>query len=174
LADFASGNLIYRFPMDALTPKSLTSGFPGQFQMELDLRGLGESMRGARSVLDLMNAGTTTLVPVREGVSTGIGNPPTSVELGEWWVSKVEGTIQSPLETLSGTEFGVYIQHRQVMRNSSSQYEDPVTTARQMIREALRTDQPVIFTPHNCISHSGARVPVDARIGTVDYWNAIE
>lgn len=174
LADFASGNLIYRFPMDALTPKSLTSGFPGQFQMELDLRGLGESMRGARSVLDLMNAGTTTLVPVREGVSTGIGNPPTSVELGEWWVSKVEGTIRSPLVTLSGPEFAGYLQHRQVLRTWSSQSADPVATARQMIWEALRTDQTVNFIPQNWISHSGARVPVDARIGTVDYWNAIE
>src|SRR5699024_11302293 len=98
---------------------------------------------GARSVLDLMNAGTTTLVPVREGVSTGIGNPPTSVELGEWWVSKVEGTIRSPLVTLSGPEFAGYLQHRQVLRNGSSQSADPVASARQVLWEELRLDPKV-------------------------------
>lgn len=173
LADFESGNLIYRFPMEALTPTSLTSGFPGQFQMTLDLRNLGESMRGARSVLDLMKSGTTTFVPVREGLSNGIGNRPISVELGEWWVSEVKGTIRSPLVTLAGPEFAGYLQHRQVLRTWSSQSADPVATARQMIWEALRTDQSVNFTPQNWISHSGARVPVDARIGTVDYWTAV-
>ena len=174
LADFASGDLIYRFPMDAITPRRLTSGFPGQFEMALDLRALGESMAGARSVLDLMDSGTTTIVPVREGVSTGIGNPPTSSELGEWWVAEVDGTIREPIVTLSGPEFAGYLQHRLVIRDWSSQSADPVATARQMMWEALRDGQTVEFTPQEWISHTGARIPVDVRTGTTSYWDAIE
>lgn len=174
LADFQTGDLVYRFPMGAVTVQSLSSGQPGAFSAQLDLRKLGVSMTEARSILGLMDSGTTTLVPVREGVSNGIGNAPISSELGEWWVAAVSGTIKSPIVTLSGPEFAGYLQYRQVVRTWSSESADPVATARQMMWEAFRTDQTVAFIPQEWISHTGARVPVDARIGTTDYWAAIE
>lgn len=174
LADFMSGDLIYRFPMDALTVDRLRSSLePGVFDASLDLRKAAESMAEARSILALMDAGTTTLVPVLEGTSAGVGNPPISRELGEWWIPKVNGSIKSPIVSLSGPEFAGYLSHLLVTQSWTGDALDPVATARDMLREAFTTDQTVAVDLQGWVSHTDARVPVDVRLSTTDYWSAI-
>lgn len=171
IADFQSGDLIDTLPLESVRLSSSLQ--PGQFQADLDLRKTGRSMGEARDLLDLLRAGRATLVPIREGVSTGPGNPPTSLALGEWWIASATGSHRSPIARLAGPEFAGYAKHVMLWDDFVSQSADPVVTMRQMLWDLYTTEQTVTVDLQSWISHTGARVAVDARKYTTDHWSAI-
>lgn len=171
LADFQTGDLLDTLPLEAVTLES--SLRPGAFTAQLDMRKTGRSMAEGRALLDLMRNGKTTLVPIREGLSTGPGNPPTSRELGEWWISRLAGTHRGPVVVLGGPEFSGYAHHAVLVENFIGKSFDPVVVARDMLQDLYTTSQNVAVDLQSWISHTGTKVEVDARIAKTDYWAAI-
>lgn len=172
LADFQTGNLLDTLPLESVKLES--SLRPGAFAAQLDLRKTGRSMAESRALLDLMRAGKTSLVPIREGVSTGAGNPPVSRELGEWWIAKADGSYRSPVVSLSGPEFAGYASHVVLWDDFKSVAADPVVTMRQMLWDLYTTSQTVTVDLQEWISHTSAKVEVDVRKYTTDHWSAIQ
>ena len=172
LADFQTGNLLEPIPLEGVRLSSSLQ--PGQFSAQLDMRKTGRSMSEGRELLGLIRAGKTTLVPIREGLSTGPGNPPTSRELGEWWISKVGGSYASPVVTLSGPEFAGYASHVVLWDDFKSVSADPVVTMRQMLWDLFTTSQTVTVDLQEWISHTGARVEIDVKKYSDDHWSAIQ
>lgn len=166
LADFMSGDLVDTVPLEDV---QLTSSLePGRFSASLDLSTMGLPMGEARALLDLLRGGRCTLVPIIEGVSTGAGNPPTSRELGEWWISDVDGTYLSPIVRLSGPEFAGYASHALLVEDfltakGEPVTRDPVVTAREMLGLLFSRSQTVAVDLQSWVSHTGATVPVDGR-----------
>lgn len=172
LADFQTGNLIDTIPLESV---SLSSSLrPGAFAAQLDMRKTGRSMAEGRALLNLMRAGKTTLVPIQEGLSTGPGNPPVSREMGEWWISRGAGSYASPIVTIGGPEFAGYASHVVLWDDFVSQSADPVVVMRQMLWDLYTTSQSVTVDLQSWISHTGARVEIDARKYTDDHWSAIQ
>lgn len=170
LADFMTGNLYGEaLPLESV---SLSSSLqPGRFSARLDMRKLGTLGDGWR-VMDLLRNGKCTLVPVLEGLSTGVGQATTSRELGEWWVSVVADSPPSPFVEISGPEFAGYV--REVLLAKSWQGTlDPVVTAREMLHALFHTSQDVTVNLQSWVSHTDARVEVDAENLSDDYWSAI-
>ena len=170
LADFMTGDLYGEaLPLEAV---SLSSSLePGQFSASLDMRKLGDRGDGYR-VMNLLRNGKCTLVPVLEGISPGVGNPPTARELGEWWISVVADAPPSPIVQISGPEFAGYA--REVLLGDSWAGElDPVVTAREMLATLYSTSQDVTVNLQSWASSTGAKVTVDAAIRSDDYWSAI-
>lgn len=171
LADFMTGDLYGEaLPLENV---SLSSSLqPGRFSAQLDMRKLGALSDGYR-VADLLMAGKCTLVPVLEGLSTGTGNPPTSRALGEWWVSVVSDAPPSPYLSLSGPEFEGYASEVLVTETWIYQSADPVVQLRRMLEELYTSSQTIRVDLQDWISHTDARIPVDIRTSTTDYWSAI-
>ena len=171
LADFQTGVLHGEaLPLEDV---SLTSNLqPGHFTASLDLRKIG-SRADAWRVMDLLAHGKCTLAPVLEGISTGVGNPTTARVLGEWWISEVEDSPPSPIVRISGPEFEGYA--ADVIAATSWIYTsaDPVVQLRRMLTALYSTSQDVEVDLQEWVSHTGARIPVDIRRRTTDYWSAI-
>lgn len=172
LADFQTGNLLDTIPLESVRLSSSLQ--PGAFAAQLDMRKTGRSMAESRALLDLMRAGKTTLVPIREGLSTGPGNPPISRELGEWWISRVSGAHRDPVVVIGGPEFSGYASHAVLWDDFVSVSADPVVTMRQMLWDLYTTEQSVTVDLQNWISHTGAKIAVDARKYTDDHWSAVQ
>ena len=172
LADFQTGNLLDPVPLEAVRLSSSLQ--PGSFSGQLDMRKTGRSMREGRALLDLMRAGKTTLVPIQEGLSTGPGNPPVSREMGEWWISRADGSYASPIVTLSGPEFAGYASHVVLWDDFKAVSADPVVVLRQMLWDLYTTSQSVTVDLQSWISHTGARVEIDAKKYSDDHWSAIQ
>lgn len=169
LADLQTGVLYGEtLPLEKV---SLSSSLePGRFSAMLDMRKLGELGDGYR-VRDLLLNGKCTLVPILEGLSTGVGNPPTSRVLGEWWISEVEDSPPSPFLTLSGPEFAGYAQEVLLATSRKSAALDPVGLAGDLLTELYTTGQSIVVDVQGWAN--AARVPVDFRAATVTYWDAI-
>ena len=170
LANFMTGDLYGEaLPLENV---SLSSSMePGRFSAQLDMRKLGELGDGY-SILNLIRNGKCTLVPVLEGTFAGTGQPVISRELGEWWVTTVRDDPPSPIVQISGPEFAGYA--KEVLLGATWKGTlDPVKTAREMLTTLFSTSQTVAFTPQEWISHTGARVDVDAPVVSDDYWSAI-
>jgi hypothetical protein len=171
LADFQTGNILGEtLPLERVSLSS--SQQPGQFSATLDLRKLGALGEGYR-VMDLLKNGKCTLVPVREALSTGTGNPLISRELGEWWIAEVADSPPSPFVTLSGPEFAGYAKEAQLIDDFIGTSVDPVVAMRQMLWDLYTTSQTVTVDLQSWISHTGARIEVDAPRYSTSYWDAI-
>ncbi|MFC0673557.1 hypothetical protein [Brachybacterium hainanense] len=170
VADFMTGDLIDTFPLEGVQLES--SLRPGMFSASLDLRKTGRSMGEARELLDLLKNGKGTLVPVLEGLSNGAGNPPISRELGEWWIGQVAGTYRSPIVQISGPEFSGYAREVLLAEDFKGTL-DPVKTAREMLALLYSRSQTVAVDLQGWVSHTGARVEVDARKIRDTYWDHI-
>lgn len=170
LADFMTGDLYGEaLPLENV---SLSSSMqPGQFSADLDMRKLGGMGDGYRT-MSLLRNGKCTLVPILEGTSTGVGNPTIARELGEWWVSVVSDSPPSPIVRISGPEFAGYAKEV-LLGDTWSGNLDPVKTAREMLAKLFSTSQSVTANLQSWISHTGARVTVDAPLVSDDYWSAI-
>lgn len=171
LADFESGNLIDTVPLESVRLSSSLQ--PGMFSASLDLRKTRRSMSEARALLNRMRYGATTLVPIREGISTGPGNVPVSRELGEWWITAAAGTYRDPVVQLSGIEFAGYTKHLLNAEPIKGKLLDPVVTARQLLSLAFNYSQSVAVNLQSWNSHTDAKVEVDLQDATETYWNAI-
>ena len=171
LADFQSGDLLDTVPLEDVRLSS--SLRPGSFSASLDLRKTGRPMSEARALLNRMRYGATTLVPIREGLSTGAGNPPTSRELGEWWITRASGTYRDPVVRLGGVEFAGYTKHLLNAEPFKGAALDPVVTARQMLDLAFTFSQNVVVDLQSWVSNTGAQVEVDVKDVTETYWDAI-
>lgn len=171
LADFQTGNILGEtLPLENVALSSSLQ--PGQFTATLDMRKLGAFGEGYR-VMELLSNGKCSLVPVREGVSTGVGNPVISSELGEWWISVVRDDPPSPLVTLSGPEFAGYAKSAMLINDFIGASVDPVVATRQMLWDLFTTSQSVTVDLQSWISHTGARIELDAPRYSATYWDAI-
>ncbi|MGY5764992.1 hypothetical protein ACXET9_07325 [Brachybacterium sp. DNPG3] len=171
IADFSTGDMIDVLPLQGV--RLASSLAPGAFSASLDLRSLGVSMAAARDLVGRLQHGRCTLVPVLEGTSTGVGSPPTSRALGEWWMARVTGSYASPIVSLSGPEFAGYLSYLQPVDDVQGSALDPVVTARGLMSSAFTYSQTVVVDLQSWVSHTGAKVPVDIREGTSDYWTEI-
>lgn len=170
LADFMTGDLYGEaLPLESVRVSS--SMQPGQFSAQLDMRKLGTPGDGWR-IMDLLRNGKCTLVPVMEGLSTGVGQPTIARELGEWWISVVSDDPPSPIVQLAGPEFSGYVKEI-FLAQSWKGTLDPVVTARQMLAAAFSTDQTVAVDLQSWVSHTDTKVAVDAPALSDDYWSAI-
>lgn len=170
LADFMTGDLYGEaLPLENVSLSSSLA--PGRFSADLDMRKLGELGDGYR-IMDLLRNGKCTLVPVLEGTFAGTGQPLVSRELGEWWVSVVSDSPPSPIVRLSGPEFAGYAREV-LLGNTWKGVLDPVVTARQMLGTLYSTSQSVAVDLQSWVSHTGAKVEVDAAVSSDDYWSAI-
>lgn len=170
LADFMTGDL-YGEALPLENVQLSSSLQPGRFSAQLDMRKLGAMGDGYR-VMDLLRNGKCTLVPILEGTSTGTGNPPTSRELGEWWVSVVSDEPPSPYVQISGPEFAGYAKEV-LLAQSWKGTLDPVVTAREMLHALFHTSQDVAVDLQSWVSHNGTKVQIDAQNLSDDYWSAI-
>lgn len=174
LADFMTGDLLEPLPIGSVSGVSLDSSLkPGRVQATVNLEATGFSMAEARSWVGELQHGRCTLVPIREGVTNGIGNI-TSRELGEWWICAARGTRRSPEVVISGPEWDGYAQHVLLADDFIGDSVDPVVAARQMLWDLYTTSQSVAADLQEWISHTNARVRADFRRLTEDYWSAIK
>ena len=174
LADFMTGDLCGEaLPLENVQLSSSLQ--PGRFSAQLDMRKLGDLGDGHR-VMNLLRNGKCTLVPVLEGISTGVGNPPTTRELGEWWVSVVADAPPSPIVQISGPEFAGYAKEVLLAGSWVRTWVgvlDPVVTARDMLAALYSTSQDVAVNLQSWSSDTGAMVEVNAPPRSDDYWSAI-
>lgn len=179
LADIQSGALYgTKLPLESVSLDSSLA--PGQFSASLDLRQYGnyegrtreQAMEDGREIVALLKYGKCTLVPVLEGLSNGATKPPTSRALGEWWISDVQGTQQSPIITIAGPEFVGYLSELLVVDDFIGTY-DPVALTRSLLSLAFTFSQNIAVDLQSWVSDTGARVSTDLREVTQDYWSAI-
>lgn len=172
LADMMTGDF-HGVTLPAESVQLRSSLQPGEFSASVDLRKVASTMAEGRAIKDLLMAGKCTLVPIFEGISTGAANPPTSRALGEWWVSRLSGTYRSPVIEIGGPEFSGYSEEVLLTESWLGDALDPVVTTREMLQALYTTSQTIVVDLQSWVSHTGARVPVDAQLSKVNYWSAI-
>lgn len=171
IADFQTGDFLERV---RLSGGNFSSNHkPGSFSATIDLRRY-PSMADGRGLIERLRDGKCSLVMVREEVSTGADSPPTSIALGEWWISKVSGSYRSPILTIGGPEFEGYASYAVMVDRFVGASVDPVAATRQMLWDLYTTNQNIAVNLQEWISHTGARVAMNLRETDQDYWAAIK
>lgn len=171
LADFMTGDLLEPLPIGAASGVSLESSLrPGRAELTVDLQAAGFTMAEGRAWVEELRYGRCTLVPIMEGVTQGTSI--TSRELGEWWICAARGTYRGSRVVLSGPEWDGYAQSV-LVADAFKGTLDPVATTRQLLDLLYSTDQNVVVDLQEWISHTGARIPIDIREVTRDYWTEI-
>lgn len=173
-------------PTDFLTGKFRTLDLPlenvtmsssvevGSFSADLDLRRIvndGDWV-GAKHVLDAIQPGATTIVPVRQDLTAGHYNT-VDKAMGEWMVTDVQKTHASPVVKIVGMEFTGYTRLNVVTRNWKVTGVDPVKTARELLTDLMTSGQTVAFDPNEWVSANGLKTDFEAQAGSVTYWDAI-
>lgn len=170
LADFMTGQMLGPvLPLEAVT---LVSDFqPGHFRASLDMRKAADSFAESAEILDMLEAGKCTVVPVLEGLSNGHANPAASRALGEWWISTVARDYSDPVVRLSGPEFAGYFKDLLVTQTWQGSFT-AWALVRDMMREATRTSQTISFSTG--VGGGGPTVEADIQKSRTDYWSAIQ
>lgn len=170
LADFMTGRFLG--PALPLESVSLSSNFqPGQFSASLDMRKVASTFKESRTLLDLMKAGKTTLVPVVETTGPMHRDAAPPRVLGEWWISKLMLTYSDPVVQMAGPEWVGYAKETITTRSWIGQ-EDAFKALRNLLAQIKDFDQKIQLTTG--LERAGFEIDVDIREGDSDYWSAIQ
>lgn len=171
-ADFATGDL---YPQELpLRGVELSSSLEvGELSATLDLREMVDEgdYRGSWEVIKLIQAGASTIVPVRAGITAPTGD--VSIAMGEWWITRVVRSQSSPIVHIHGVELTGYLAHTLAMHNVKGTF-DPMAKAAEQIGRAFTVDQPIPVAVDVGSWSSSMSVQVDLDAAQQSYLDVVQ
>lgn len=128
-------------PLQNVRFASTLMGSGGEFSADLDLRACYDPadatvdpIAEAAAVLDLVQPGVRSIVPVMESTTNGTAGDVLDVSHGEWWITGLERDHTSPVVRVTGVEWDGYASHQVIGATHKGKGIQPVGKLRELAR----------------------------------------